>query len=115
MEEILHSLPLPLFILVRAGFDASHAKHRIAGHLIAFIANDVVFLDGHTHVTSVPALAPVAFILTDATLNANASVFTPLAGSLAIAALFTLPTALAARLSRQVFLVSAKLMLKIDR
>jgi hypothetical protein len=68
--------------------------------VIVVIANDVVFLDRYAHVTSIPTLAPIPFILADAALNADASVFASLARALAVAALFALPTTLATWLCR---------------
>lgn len=54
----------------------------------------------------IPPLASIPLVLTNAALNANTGVFAASARALAIAALFALAAALAARFGGEVFLVA---------
>lgn len=72
------------------------------------------FLDNHTHVTSVPSLPTIAFVLTNAAFNSNAGIFTSLAGALPVTSFLAFSAPLASRLGRQIFFVSGELMLEVE-
>jgi hypothetical protein len=74
-----------------------------------------VLLDRDTHVTTIATLATIPLILTETAFNANTSILATSTRALAITALLTLATALAARLGREVLLISTELVLEIDR
>lgn len=58
----------------------------------------------NAHMAPVPSLTTIPLILADAPFSTNTRIFAPLAGPLAIAALFALPAALAAGFGGEVFL-----------
>jgi hypothetical protein len=74
-----------------------------------------VLLNRDTHVTPIATLAAITLVLTDTAFNTNTSILATSTRALAIAALLTLATALAAGLGREVLLISAELVLEIDR
>jgi hypothetical protein len=66
-------------------------------------------------VASIASFPAVALVFADTALCADACILAALAGSLTIASLLALATSLAAGLRRQVFLISAELVLEVDR
>lgn len=63
------------------------------------------FFDGHSHVSTVSALSPVAFVLADAALPANSGIAATPARTLTVAALLALAAPLASRLGRQILFI----------
>ena len=89
---------------------ADRRGHGVAVDGARYGARDRALFDGDAHVSPVAALAPVALILADAPVRADAGVLAALAWPLAVTALLRLAAALAARLGREVLLVFSELL-----
>jgi hypothetical protein len=108
-------LALPLFILISKVRISERCTWHRRQLMSLFLYSICVLLNRDTHVTTIASLAAVTFIFTDTAFNANASILATSTRALAIATLLTLATALAARLGGEVLLISAELVLEIDR
>lgn len=71
--------------------------------------------DSYAHVAPVTSLPAVALILAHTAVSRDASIFAALARTLAITSLLALAASLTARLAGEVFLISTKLVLEVER